>query len=76
MARLQLCDPKASACPPAYAEVRAIMDTISQCTYLTSRVQLPISGIESLHMKTFGSSEGQDRMYETVELGLLLKMET
>ena len=53
------------------------MDTGSQRTYVTSRVkhtlQLPISGIESLHIKTFGSSEGQDTMCETVELGLLLK---
>ena len=76
-ARLQLCDPKDSACPPACAEVRAIMDTGSQRTYVTSRVkhtlQLPISGIESLHIKTFGSSEGKDTMCETVELGLLLK---
>ena len=53
------------------------MDTGSQRTYVTSRVkytlQLPISGIESLHIKIFGSSEGQDTMCETVELGLLLK---
>ena len=53
------------------------MDTRSQHTYVTSRVkhtlQLPISGIELLYIKTFGSSEGQHTMCETVELGLLLK---
>ena len=53
------------------------MDTGSQRTYVTSRVKhslrLPISGIESLHIKTFGRSEGQDTMCETVELGLLLQ---
>ena len=32
MARLQLCDPKEPACPPACVEVRAIMDTRSQHT--------------------------------------------
>ena len=55
------------------------MDTGSQRTYVTSRVKhslrLPISGIESLHIKTFGHSKGQDTMCKTVELGLLLKGE-
>ena len=67
---------KGSERPPPCMEVRAIMDTGSQRTYVTSRVKhslrLPISGIESLHIKTFGSSEGQDTMCETVEVGLLL----
>ena len=76
-AMLCLCDAKGSACPPACVEVRAIMDTGSQRTYVTSRVKqslrLPISGIESLHIKIFGNSEGQDTMCETVDLGLLLK---
>ena len=76
-ARLQLCDPEDSAWLPACAEVMAIIDNYNQCTYFTGRVkhtlQLPISGIEILHIKTFGSSKGQDAMCETVECGLLLK---
>ena len=77
MARLQRCDPKDSGCPPACAEVRAITDTESQRTHVTSRVnhtlQLLISGIESLHIKTFGSSKGQNIICETVELGFTQK---
>ena len=73
-ARLCLCDPKCSA---ACVDMRAIMHTGSQRTYVISRVKhnlrLPISEIESLHIKAFGNSEGQDTMCETVELGLLLK---
>ena len=75
-AKLHFCDPKNSA-TPAFVEARAIMDTGSQRTYVTRRIKqclrLPISGIESLHIKTFGRDEGQDTMCETVELGLLLK---
>ena len=72
--RLNFCDTKCSA---ASVDARAIMDTGSQRTYVTSIVNhnlwLPISKIESLYIKTFVSIEGQDTICETVELELLLK---
>ena len=56
---------------------RAILDSGSQRTYISSRLrdqlQLPIRRTESLKIKTFGSTESQDQQYEVVELGLKLK---
>ena len=56
---------------------RAILDSGSQRTYISSRLrdqlQLPTRQTESLRIKTFGSTESRDQHYEIVELGLKLK---
>ena len=56
---------------------RAMLDSGSQRTYVTSRLRdilnLPTVGTESLSMKTFGSSEGHQASYDLVQLGLTTK---
>ena len=53
------------------------MDSGSQMTYVSSRLreslQLPTKRTESLHIKTFGSTEGQDATCEAVDLGLITR---
>ena len=65
------------AAPPTCVEVRAIMDSGSQRTYVTSRVRetlrLPTKRTESLRIKTFGAAEGRDTNCDAVELGLVAK---
>ena len=78
MARLQLFNFDNVTVPPNSIKVRAIMDSGSQRTYVTSRVReslhLPVKRTETLSIKTFGSTEGQDTVCETVELGLITKI--
>ena len=56
---------------------RAMLDSGSQRTYVTSRLRdilnLPTVGTESLSIKTFGSSEGHQASYDLVQLGLTTK---
>ena len=76
-ARLQLCSLNDTTAPPTCVEARAVMDSRSQRTYVTSRLReslhLPTKQTESLHIKTFGSTEGQDATCEAVDLGLIMK---
>ena len=77
MARLQLFNFDDVMVPPNSIEVSAIVDSRSQRTYVTSRMResmhLPVKRTETLSIKTFGSTEGQDTVYEAVELGLITK---
>ena len=61
--------------PPESVEVRAIMDSGSQRTYVTTHVKeslhLPSKRTESLRIKTFGSTEERETVCEAVELGLV-----
>ena len=63
--------------PTSHVEVRAILDSGSQRTYVTSQVQerlnLPAKRSESLCIKTFGNSEGRSTACEVVDLGLCTK---
>ena len=76
-ARLQLCNPNDTLAPPRCVEARAIMDSGSQRSYVTCRLReslhLPTKRTESLHIKTFGSTEGHDATCEAVDLGLITK---
>ena len=76
-ARLQLYNLSDTRVPPICVAVRAIMDSGSQRTYVTSQVRErlnpPTKRTESLRIKTFGSTEGQDTVCEAVELGLLTR---
>ena len=58
--------------PPDSVKVRAIMDSRSQRTYVTTHVKeslhLPSKRTECLHIKTFGSTEERET---AVELGLV-----
>ena len=76
-ARLQLYSPNGKMPPPICIVARAIMDSGSQRTYVTSRLReslhLPTKRTESLHIKTFGSTEGHDAICEVVDLGLITK---
>ena len=76
-ARLQLYSLSNTTSPPTCVEARAVMDSGSQRTYVSSRLraslQLPTKRTESLHIKTFGSTEGQDATCEAVDLGLITK---
>ena len=53
---------------------RAIMDTGSQRTFITCRLKeeldLPVVRKETLHIKTFGSSESHNTACDVVQLGL------
>ena len=73
-ARVRLYFPSDGAVPPSCVEARAIMDSGSQRTYVTSRLKeslrLPSERMESLHIKMFGSTEGRDATCEAVDLGL------
>ena len=77
MARLQLFNFDDVMVPPNSIEVSAIVDSRSQRTYVTSHMResmhLPVKRTETLSIKTFGSTEGQDTVYEAVELGLITK---
>ena len=73
-ARLQLRN-LGSGIPTAAA--RAIMDSGSQRTYITCRLRdklkLPTTRMESLRIKTFGSSECQGTTCDVVQLGIITK---
>ena len=62
---------------PGMVTARAVMDSGSQRTYITSRLQdklrLPAIQKESLRIKTFGSSECRDTSCDVVEFSLLTK---
>ena len=72
---LQLLNPTVS--PSTQVQVRAILDSGSQRTYVTSRtreaLQLATKWTERLSIKTFGSAEGHDTECAVVELDLLAK---
>jgi hypothetical protein len=74
-AKLQLFNLDRPGVPPICVGVRAILDSGSQRTYVTDRVKealcLTTKAAESLHIKTFGSSEGQDAICDVVDVGLL-----
>ena len=61
--------------PPESVEVRSIMDSRSQRTYVTTHAKeslhLPSKRTESLRIKTFGSTEERETVCEAVELGLV-----
>lgn len=63
--------------PSNIVTARAVMDSGSQRTYITSRLRdslkLPTIQRESLHIKTFGSSECRDTTCDVVEFRLLTK---
>lgn len=76
-AKLRLYNPTNVTTPPNCIEARAIMDSGSQRTYVTSRLReslhLPTKRTESLHIKTFGSAEGHSATCEAVDLGLIME---
>lgn len=76
-ARLRLYNPNDTAAPPNCVEARAIMYSRSQRTYVTTRLReslhLPTKQMESLHIKTFGITEGHDATCEAVDLDLITK---
>lgn len=76
-ARLRLYNPSNTVVPPLCVEARAIMDSGSQRTYITSRLRdslhLSTTQTESLHIRTFGSTEECDTTCEAVDLGLVTK---
>ena len=76
-AKLQLYNLDDNVNPPSCIEARAVMDSGSQRTYVTSRLKeslhLPTKRTESLRIKTFGSTEGHDTTCEAVDLGLVAK---
>ena len=76
-AKLRLYNPSNPGVLSNCVEARAIMDSGSQRTYVTSRLRerlrLTTERTESLHIKTFGSTEGHNATCEAVHLGLLMK---
>ena len=75
--KLQLYNLNDTVDPPSCIEVRAVMDSGSQRTYVTSclreSLHLPTKRTESLRIKTFGSTEEHDTTCEAVDLGLVAK---
>lgn len=76
-AKLQIYNLDDATSSPTSIVVRAIMDSGSQRTYVTSRVKemlrLSPKKTESLRIKTFGFSEERDTLCEAVELALVTK---
>ena len=74
-ARLMLFNPTGT--PDVSVGVRAIMDSGSQLTYVTTRtkelLQLPLKGIENVCIKTFGAPEGQDTLCDVVEISTVTR---
>lgn len=72
-ARLRVSNPSA----PTSVSIRAIMDGGSQRTYVTNHVKetlhLSPKRTECLRIKTFGSSEEQERTCNAVDLGVLTR---
>ena len=56
---------------------RAILDSDSQRTYVTSqvreRLKLPTIAMETIRIKTFGNSEGYDKTCDIVNFGVRIK---
>lgn len=73
-AKLQLHNPSGGR--GTHTTARAILDSGSQCTYITSRMrkklQLPTGTCETLRIKTFGATEGRDTACEVVDIGVRL----
>ena len=73
-ARMQVQHPSSSICSTA---TRAIMDSGSQRTYITRRLQdrlnLPVEGTESLQIKTFGATKTQNVTCDIVNLGVCVE---
>ena len=76
-ARLQLYNLDEAGTPPIRVKARAVMDSGSQRTYITSHLRdelhLSSSHTESLRTKAFGSTEEQESVCDVVELGLITK---
>ena len=74
-ARLQLCNP--SGTTPTSVGVRAIMDSGSEHTYVSSctreTLQLSKQGTECLRIKTFGNYEGQDTICDVVKISVITR---
>jgi hypothetical protein len=77
MAKLQLYSLDDTMDPPSSIDTRAIMDSGSQRTYVTSRLRenlhLMTKQTESLHIKTFGSTKGHDATCEAVDFSLITR---
>ena len=60
-------------------QARAIFDSGSQRTYITSRLSKALSlhpsHTETLYVKTFGSTQGEERNCDVVDLGIITKEE-
>lgn len=76
-ARLRIYNLDDATSPPTSIVIRAILDSGSQRTYVTSRIKeilhLIPKQMESLRIKTFGSSEERDTLCEAVDLALITK---
>ena len=59
------------------AVARAILDSGSQRTYISSqlreRLNLPTTSTERIRIKTFGSTDSCDQIYDVVHLGVKVK---
>ena len=73
--RLQLCN--LSGTTPTSVGVRAIMDSGSRCTYVSSRtretLQLSKQGTKCQRIKTFSNYEGQDTICDVVKISVITR---
>lgn len=69
-AKLQLYNLDDISFPPSSVELRAIMDSGSQRTYVT---HVSFTCPRSLHIKTLGSTKEWETVCEAVELGLITR---